>query len=84
MLTPEVVGKRLELLTLAVPGFSRVAVLWQPGAAGERADKDRISRVLSCIGARLRAVSYVAFMQQDHWRQLSIISKARLFTRWCV
>jgi len=35
-LAPELVGKRLELLTQAVPGVSRIAVLWQPGGAGER------------------------------------------------
>src|SRR6266567_5845268 len=29
--SPELVGKRLELLKQAVPGVSRVAVLWQPG-----------------------------------------------------
>jgi putative ABC transport system substrate-binding protein len=39
-LAPELVGKRLELLTQAVPGVSRVAVLWQPGGWGERTDKD--------------------------------------------
>ena len=33
VLLPELVGKRLELLTQAVPGVSRVAVLWQPGAS---------------------------------------------------
>jgi len=38
-LAPELVGKRLELLTQAVPGVSRVAVLWFPGALGERTDK---------------------------------------------
>src|SRR6266852_8173148 len=32
--TPELVGKWLELLKQAVPGVSRVAVLWQPGAVG--------------------------------------------------
>ena len=41
-LTAELVGKRLELLTQAVPGVSRVAVLWQPGALGERTDKDML------------------------------------------
>src|SRR5713226_2139832 len=30
-LSPELGGKRLEQLTQAVPGVSRVAVLWQPG-----------------------------------------------------
>src|SRR5712691_7798357 len=41
-LTPELVGKRLEQLKQAVPGVSRVAVLWQPGAVGERTDKDML------------------------------------------
>ena len=42
-LTAELVGKRLELLTQAVPGVSRVAVLWQPGAAGERTEKEMLT-----------------------------------------
>jgi len=41
-LGPELVGKCLEQLTQAVPGVTRVAVLWQPGALGERADKDML------------------------------------------
>jgi putative ABC transport system substrate-binding protein len=39
-LAPEVVGKRLELLTQAVPRVSRIAVLWQPHAQAERTEKD--------------------------------------------
>src|SRR5207253_11454676 len=39
-LTPELVGKCLEQLKQAVPGVSRVAVLWQPGAFDERTEKD--------------------------------------------
>ena len=35
-------GKCLELLTEAVPGVSRVAVLWQPGAVSERTAKDTL------------------------------------------
>jgi putative ABC transport system substrate-binding protein len=35
--SPELVGKCLDLLTQAVPGVRRVAVLWQPG---ERPEKD--------------------------------------------
>jgi putative tryptophan/tyrosine transport system substrate-binding protein len=42
-LGPELVGKRLELLTQAVPGVSRVAVLWQPGGGGERTDIDMLT-----------------------------------------
>ena len=41
-LNPELVGKCLEQLKQAVPGVSRVAVLWQPGAAGERTGKDML------------------------------------------
>jgi putative ABC transport system substrate-binding protein len=41
-LAPELVGKRLEHLKQAVPGVSRVAVLWQPGGLGERTEKDML------------------------------------------
>jgi putative ABC transport system substrate-binding protein len=41
-LSSELVGKRLELLKQAVPGVSRVAVLWQPGTADERVQKDQL------------------------------------------
>jgi putative ABC transport system substrate-binding protein len=41
-LNPELVGKCLEQLKQAVPGVSRVAVLRQPGAAGERTDKEML------------------------------------------
>ena len=34
LLAPALVGKRLELLTQAIPGVSQVAVLWQPGGSG--------------------------------------------------
>ena len=41
-LAAELVGKRLELLKQAVPGISRVAFLWQPGAVPERAERDML------------------------------------------
>jgi putative ABC transport system substrate-binding protein len=41
-LAPELVGKCLELLTQAVPGVSRVAVLWQPGVMVERRERDML------------------------------------------
>jgi putative ABC transport system substrate-binding protein len=41
-LVPELVGKRLEQLTQAVPGVSRVSVLWQPGSQGGRTEKDML------------------------------------------
>jgi putative tryptophan/tyrosine transport system substrate-binding protein len=38
----ELVGKCLEQLKQAVPGVSRVAVLWHPGGLGERTEKDML------------------------------------------
>src|SRR3989441_936324 len=42
LLYSELVGKWLEQLKQAIPGVSRVAVLWQPGAFGERTEKDML------------------------------------------
>ena len=53
-LGPELVGKRLELLKRAIPGVDRVAVLWLPGALGERTDKDML--MSADIAARALAV----------------------------
>ncbi len=58
-LTPELVGKWLELLKQAVPGVSRVAVLWQPGAVGERTEKDLLKEAdvaAQALGVRLQFV----------------------------
>src|SRR5512132_205789 len=41
-LAPELVGKRLELLKQIVPGVTRVAALWHPGALGKRTEKDSL------------------------------------------
>ena len=59
ILAPELVGKRLELLTQAVPGVSRVAVLWHPGGMGERMDKDMAKEAdaaARALGVRLHFV----------------------------
>jgi putative ABC transport system substrate-binding protein len=42
---PELAGKSLEVLKEAIPGITRVAVLWQPGAHGERAQRDMTSAI---------------------------------------
>jgi putative ABC transport system substrate-binding protein len=42
LLYSELVGKWLEQLKQAIPGVSRVAVLWQPGAFGERTEKEML------------------------------------------
>jgi putative ABC transport system substrate-binding protein len=59
ILAPELVGKRLELLTQAVPGVSRVAVLRLPGALGERTDKYMLTEAEAAaraLGVRLQLV----------------------------
>jgi putative ABC transport system substrate-binding protein len=58
-IAPELVGKRLELLKQAVPGVSRVAVLWQPGGSGEHTGKDMLKEAEvagRALGVRLQFV----------------------------
>jgi len=55
---PDIVGKWMELLKQAVPGVSRVAVLWQPGVQGQQ-DKDMLKRAEvagQALGVRLQFV----------------------------
>jgi ABC-type uncharacterized transport system substrate-binding protein len=57
-LTPDLVGKCLELLKQSVPGLSRVAVLWQPGLS-ERTEKDLLKGAEvagRALGVRLQFV----------------------------
>jgi putative ABC transport system substrate-binding protein len=59
LLFPELVGKCLELLKQAVPGVSWVAVLWHPGALGERTEKDMLKEAevaARALGVRLQFV----------------------------
>ena len=75
---PELVGKRLELLKEAVPGISRVAVLWQPGAFGERTEKDTLKRAEVAardLGMPLQFVE--ARGPDDFARAFSDMSRAR-------
>ena len=56
-LSPELVGKGLEQLKRAVPEVSRLAVLWQPGALGERTEKDMLTEADAAgrvLGVRLQ------------------------------
>jgi putative ABC transport system substrate-binding protein len=56
-LAAELVSKRLELLKQAVPGVSRVAVLWQPGGLPERTEKDMLKGAevaARALGVRLQ------------------------------
>jgi putative ABC transport system substrate-binding protein len=58
-LTTDLVGKRLELLTQAVPGVRQVAVLWLPGVYGERTEKEMLTEAEVAargLGVRLQFV----------------------------
>jgi putative ABC transport system substrate-binding protein len=75
---PEIVGKRLELLKQAIPGVTRVAVLWQPGALGERTNKDMLKAAevaARALGVRLQFVE--ARRPADFDRAFSDITGAR-------
>jgi len=77
-LGPELVGKRLELLKQAVPGVDRVAVLWVPGALGERTDKDMLTGAdvaARALGVRLQFVE--ARGTDEFARAFSDMSSAR-------
>jgi ABC-type uncharacterized transport system substrate-binding protein len=59
-LTPDRLGKCLDLLTQAVPGVSRVAILWQPDAVGERTGQEALqtaSAAARALGVRLQVVA---------------------------
>jgi putative ABC transport system substrate-binding protein len=78
MLTPELVGKRLELLKQAVPGVTRVAALSQPGGQVERTEKDMLKGAevaARALGVRLQIVE--ARGPADFDRAFSDMTKAR-------
>ena len=77
-LGPELVGKRLELLKQAVPGLDRVAVLWLPGALGERTDKEMLAAAdvaARALGVQLQFVE--ARSADEFARAFSDMSSAR-------
>jgi ABC-type uncharacterized transport system substrate-binding protein len=59
-LGPELVPKRLELLKEALPRASRVAILWHPGAFGERTMSDMLKETEAsarALGLQLQLVA---------------------------
>jgi putative ABC transport system substrate-binding protein len=59
VVVPELLSKSLELLTQAVPGVSRVALLLKPDAMPDRARKDRLAAAevaARALGVRLQIV----------------------------
>ena len=78
LMFPELVAKWLELLKQAVPGASRVALLWQPGVIGERTERDILMEAEAAaraLGVRLQVVEVRG--PDDFDRAFSDITKAR-------
>ena len=74
----ELVGKRLELLKLAVPGISRVALLWQPGAVGARTESDLLKGAEVAARALGVQLQFVAIRDSaDLDRAFSELARAR-------
>ena len=77
-LAAELVGKRLEQFKQAVPGVSRVAVLWQPGGLGERTEKGMLKGAevaARALGVRLQFVE--ARSPADFDRAFTEMTRAR-------
>jgi len=78
LLGPELVGKCLEQLKQAVPGASRIAFLWQPGALDERTEKDRLKRAEAAAQALEVRLQFVeARGPEDFDRAFSDMTRAR-------
>src|SRR5262245_30794734 len=86
----ELVGKRLEYLKQAVPGVSRVAYLWHPGAADERTQRDSLKTAdaaARALGVRLQFVEARgpgdfnrAFSDMTRWRAEALaVSPSAIF-----
>jgi putative ABC transport system substrate-binding protein len=78
ILAPELVGKCLEQLKQAVPGVSRVAVLWQPRGLGERTEKEMLKEAevaARALGVRPQFVE--ARGPADFERAFSDMTRAR-------
>jgi putative ABC transport system substrate-binding protein len=56
ILNPEVTGKRLELLKVAVPGLTRVAALWNPGNQIHRQDLGQAQAAARGLGLQLHGL----------------------------
>jgi putative tryptophan/tyrosine transport system substrate-binding protein len=74
-ISPELSGKRLELLREVVPGLSRVAFLWNPDVRGGVLDYRETEGAASSLGLQLQAVEVVR--AEDLNRAFSVVTKER-------
>jgi ABC-type uncharacterized transport system substrate-binding protein len=66
-LGPELVAKRFGLLKQAIPGVSRVAALWHPGAYGERTMKGFLKESEVAAGALGVQLQFVPARNSDEF-----------------
>ena len=74
-MSPELSGKRLELLTEVVPGLSRVAFLWNPDVRGAVLDYKEAESAAGSLRLQLQSVEVVR--AEDFDRAFSAVTKER-------
>jgi ABC-type uncharacterized transport system substrate-binding protein len=74
-ISPELSGKRLELLREVVPGLSRVAFLWNPDLRGAVLDYNQTEGAAGSVGLQLQSVEVVR--AEDFDRAFAAVTKAR-------
>jgi ABC-type uncharacterized transport system substrate-binding protein len=75
LISPELGGKRLELLREVVPGLSRVAFLWNPDVRGAVLDYRETESAAGSLGLQLQSVEVVRVGDLD--RAFSAVTKER-------
>lgn len=74
-ISPELSGKRLELLREAVPRLSRVAFIWNPDVRGAVLDYNQTEGAARSLGLQLQSVEVVR--AEDFDRAFSAVTKER-------
>jgi putative ABC transport system substrate-binding protein len=74
-LSPELVGKQLQLLKDVVPGISRAAVLWNPTVPSQRLNLRGAEVAARSLGVQLQFVE--ARVPDDLAKAFSVMTKAR-------
>jgi putative tryptophan/tyrosine transport system substrate-binding protein len=74
-LSPEISGKRLQLLIEVIPGLSRVALLWNPDSRGNLLDYKETAAVAQSLRVELQSVEL--FRREDLDRAFSLMKKWR-------
>jgi len=72
-LSPEISGKRLQLLREVIPGLSRVAFLWNPDSRGNLLDYKETEAAARSLHVELQSVEL--FRGEDLERTFSVVTK---------